>query len=135
MRACAACGTPFRFGFFNPRAWWHALAMPWVCAGWDASPNTIRLSQRDADLFLNALDNPEPPNERLVEAAKLQSFGAEFDALCRRHSLGFDDALAALADAVAADAARQNHDLVRDLLLAAEDQLRHASFNIYASYK
>ena len=62
-------------------------------------------------------------------------FGSEFDALCQKHGLGFDDALEVLSDAVQADAERQDHPAVKSSLEAACEQLRHAAFNIYASYK
>lgn len=63
-------------------------------------------------------------------------FVAEFDALCRKHGLGFDDALEELSEAVGGDAAKPEHpEVVRNLLESAQEHLRFAAFNIYASYK
>ena len=35
LRHCRVCGEEFRFGLWNPRLWFHGLAMPWVCPAWD----------------------------------------------------------------------------------------------------
>lgn len=45
-----------------------------------------------------------------------EKFVKEFDELCERHGLGFDDALEALSDAVGEDAAKQTDDLVKGVL-------------------
>ena len=62
-------------------------------------------------------------------------FVKEFDALCETHGLGLDDALEVLAAAIEADRDRQDHEVVRALLDSAASELRHAAFDIYASYK
>jgi len=67
--------------------------------------------------------------------AEAEAFVKDFDALCQRHGLGFDDALEVLATSTWEDGDRQVVGIVRDLLHLAAEQLRTAAFNIYASYK
>lgn len=64
-------------------------------------------------------------------------FKSEFDELCRRYNLGFDDALEVFAQSIETDADRvaDSSNLVKSLLYGAAHDLRNAAFNIYASYK
>lgn len=72
------------------------------------------------------------------------AIGQAFDALLASYAPlvrklssdgGMEDVLMLCAELIACDRSQQDHPLVISCLRAAEQQVREAAFNVYASYK